>query len=41
MDIILQIEANRAKQKGDLTDKNGIPLSVVITSASTHMILKQ
>ena len=33
----LPIEANWA-QKGDLTDKKGISLSVVITSAlSTHM----
>ena len=31
------IEANQA-QKGDLTVKKGIPLSVVISSASTHDI---
>ena len=34
----LQIEANWARQKDDLTDKKGIPLSVVITSVSTHDI---
>jgi len=35
----LQIaEANLAKQKGDLTDKKGIPLSAVVTSANKHDI---
>jgi len=38
MDIILQIEAKWAKQKGDLTDKNGILLSAVITSANKRDI---
>ena len=36
----LLIEANQAKQKDDLTDKNGIPLSVVITSAANKHDIK-
>jgi hypothetical protein len=32
------IKSNYDKQKGDLTDKNGIPLSANITSANIHDI---
>jgi len=38
MAIIPPIEANWVRQKGDLTDKKGIPLSAVVTSANTHDI---
>jgi hypothetical protein len=31
-------DRSKPDEKGDLTDKNGIPISAVITPASTHNI---